>query len=431
MNEAVSESKMTSTGASSSTRPDDPGANPAAQERTLSQATSGKASSGSEGESEIERRQRERHAALRERRRQRWINAGIVVAPVALVLAYLFSIATPRYEAESRFFVQSGSGQQSAGAGAGNLLSTGNMPAMLGGFVDGWAVSDFLKSRDCMRQLDEKVGLRRYLVHTGPDFANRLPPDASEDDLYRAYQASVEVSFNVLEQIDVLRVSAFSPEDAAILSKALIGLAEDFVSRMNEKGVADKLKVSEEAVRRAERKALEARDALTAWRTAHGNIDPTASVAMLLNLSSQLEGELSNAQINLDKLRALGNKDHPMLKPAQMQVAALQKRIVAVRRRLSGEGNTEAKQLKSYEALRNAQAFADSNLTLAQQSYQQAMVDALRLQRYLSIIAQPVPTDQPSSPRWMNLLLQALAVGFVLMFITRIGMALLRGLRHG
>jgi capsular polysaccharide transport system permease protein len=422
---------MTSTGASSSTRPDDPGANPEAQEKTPSEATSEKANSGSEGGSEIERRQRERHAALRERRRQRWINAGIVVAPVALVLAYLFCIATPRYEAESRFFVQSGSGQQSAGAGAGNLLSTGNMPAMLGGFVDGWAVSDFLKSRDCMRQLDEKIGLRRYLVHTGPDFANRLAPDASEDDLYRAYQASVEVSFNVLEQIDVLRVSAFSPEDAAILSKALIGLAEDFVSRMNEKGVADKLKVSQEAVRRAERKALEARDALTAWRTAHGNIDPTASVAMLLNLSSQLEGELSTAQINLDKLRALGNKDHPMLRPAEMQVAALQKRIVAVRRRLSGEGNTEAKQLKSYEALRNAQAFADSNLTLAQQSYQQAMVDALRLQRYLSIIAQPVPTDEPSSPRWVNLLLQALAVGFVLMFITRIGMALLRGLRHG
>jgi capsular polysaccharide transport system permease protein len=385
----------------------------------------------SDGESETGRRQRERHAALRERRRQRWINAGIVVAPVVLVLAYLLCVATPRYEAESRFFVQSGSGQQSAGGGAANLLSTGNMPAMLGGFVDGWAVSDFLKSRDCMRQLDQKIGLRRYLVHTGPDLANRLPQDASEDDLYRAYKSSVQVSFNVLEQIDVLRVSAFSPEDAAILSKALISLAEDFVSRMNEKGVADKLKVSQEAVRRAERKALDARDALTAWRTAHGNIDPTASVAMLLNLSSQLEGELSTAQINLDKLRALGNRDHPMLRPAEMQVAALQKRIVAVRHRLSGEGNTEARKLKSYEALRNAQAFADSNLTLAQQSYQQAMVDALRLQRYLSIIAQPVPTDRPSSPRWTILLLQALAVGFVLMFIARIGTALLKGWRHG
>jgi capsular polysaccharide transport system permease protein len=350
---------------------------------------------------------------------------------VALALVYVLFIATPRYEAESRFFVQSGSGQSSAGAGAGNLLTTGNMAGMLGGFVDGWAVSDFLKSRDCMRQLDQKVGLRRYLAHDGVDPLNRLAEDASEDELFRAYQRAVKVSFNVLEQIDVLRVSAFSPQDAATLSTALIALAEDFVSRLNEKGVADKLKVSAESVRRAERKALEARDALTAWRTAHGNIDPTASVAMLLNLSGQLEGELSNAQINLDKIRALGNSSHPMLRPAEMQVAALKKRLVEVRRRLSGEGNTEAKQLKSYEALRNAQAFADSNLTLAQQSYQQAMVDALRLQRYLSIIAQPVPTDRPSSPRTRILLLEALAIGFVLLFVTRVAIALLRGLRHG
>lgn len=347
-------------------------------------------------------------------------------------LVYAMFIATPRYEAESRFFVQSGSGQQqAAGGGASSLLTTGNMTGMLGGFVDGWAVKDFLESRDCMRQLDQKVGLRRYLMHGGLDLANRLPEDASEDALYRAYRSAVQVSFNALEQIDVLRVKAFSPDDAATLSKALIGLAEDFVSRMNEKGVEDKLRVSQESVKRAERKALEAREALTAWRTKHGNIDPTATVTMLLNLSSQLEGELNSAQINLDKIRALGNKDHPMLRPAQMQVAALQKRIAAVRQRLSGQGNTEATLLKSYEALRNAQAFADSNLTLAQQSYQQAMVDALRLQRYLSIIAQPVPTDRPSSPRTAILLLEALALGFVLMFIVRITVSLLRGLRHG
>jgi capsular polysaccharide transport system permease protein len=368
---------------------------------------------------------------LRERRRYRWINAGIVVAPVVLALAYVLWIATPRYAAESRFFVQSASGQQSAGSGAASLLSSGSMSGMLGGFVDGWAVSDFLQSRDCMHQLDQAVGLRRYLVHGGLDIANHLSQDASEDDLYRAYQSSVRVSFNVLEQIDVLRVSAFSSADAATLSKALLSLAEDFVSRMNEKGVADKLKVSEESVNGAERKAIDARDALTDWRTSHGNIDPTASVQMLLNLSSQLEGELNTAEISLDKIRALGNANHPMLKPAEMQVAALRKRIAAIRYRLSGKGNTEATQLKSYEELMNSQAFADSNLTLAQQSYQQAMVDTLRLQRYLSIIAQPVPTDQPSSPRVMVLLLQALALGFVLMFVTRIAVALLKGMRHG
>lgn len=368
---------------------------------------------------------------LRERRRHRWVNVFIVLVPVVLAFVYASLLATPRYEAESRFFVQSASTQQGAAGTTASLLTTGNSGGMLGGFVDGWAVADFLKSRDSMRQLDEKLGLRRYLTNTDWDPLNRLPEDASEDDLYRAYRQSVQVSFNALEQIDVLRVSAFSPEDAATLSVALIGLAEEFVSSMNEKGVADKLRVSEQALRLAEQEALEAREALTEWRTAHGNIDPAATVSMLLELSSQLEGELSAAQVHLDKIRALDNKDHFMLKPAEMQVAALKERLESVRHRLSGDGNAEAKQLKSYEALRNDQTFADSNLTLAQQSYQQAMTDTLRLQRYLSIIAQPVPTDQPTSPRTGLMLLQALALGFVLMFIVRVAMAFLRGFRHG
>ena len=42
-----------------------------------------------------------------------------------------------------------------------------------------------------------------------------------------------------------------------------------------------------------------------------------------------------------------------------------------------------------------------------------------------------VSTDRPSSPRTGVLLLQALALGFVLMFVLRAAMALLRGLRHG
>ncbi|SAH91847.1 MPA2 protein component of an ABC-type polysaccharide export system [Bordetella ansorpii] len=387
--------------------------------------------SASDNESEIHRRRREREAALRARRRRRWMSAFIVVAPVVCALVYAMNIATPRYEAESRFFVQSGSNQQAGGVGAASLLTTGNGGGMLGGFVDGWAVKDFLMSRDSMRQLDQKVGLRQYLVNPGLDPANHLSTDASEDALYRAYQSSVQVSFNALEQIDVLRVSAFSSEDAELLSKALINLAEDFVSRLNEKGVADKLKVSQDSLTRAERKAMEARDALTQWRTTHGNIDPTATVSMLLNLSSTLESELNSAQINYDKIRALGNPNHPMLQPARLQITALKKRLAEVRQRLSGQGNTEAKLLKSYEALRNAQAFADSNLTLAQQSYQQALADTLRLQRYLSIIAQPVPTDTPSSPRMMILLLEALALGFALLFVVRVAMSMLKGLRHG
>jgi capsular polysaccharide transport system permease protein len=376
-------------------------------------------------------RRRERAAAQRARRRKRLISLGVIVAPVVLGLIYAMFVAAPRFSAEARFAVRSSSAQPALSSAVTSLITTGDNSGLAGGFVDGWAVSDFLGSRDCMRQLEQKIGLRRRLVQTGLDPVNHLAPDASEDDLYRAYQASVNVSYNMMEQVDVMKVSAFSPRDAAVISEALIDIAQDFVNRMDEKGLADTLKVSRQAVTMAEREAKAARAELGTWRVKHGNIDPAADATMLLGLVGQIETELNAAQINLDKVRALGNPDHPMLRPATEQVAALQKRLADTRRRMSGEGNTEAVLLREYEELKNAQTFADSSLASAQQSYQQAFTDSLRLQRYLSVIARPLPGDRPTSPNTPLLLIEALALGFALALVVRVGAALLRELRYG
>lgn len=353
-----------------------------------------------------------------------------MLVPVVLAGLYALVFAAPRYAAEARFSVRSSATQTAAQPGSMSLLASGS-GGMMGGFVDGWAVADFLRSRDCMRQLDRRIGLRKYLAYTGLDPVNRLSPHASEDELYRAYLDAIDVSYNMIEQIDVLRVSAFSPADARVVSDALIDIAQQFVNSMDEKGVADTLKVSKEAVTLAQKEAIDARGALTDWRVRNGNIDPQAEATMLLNLSAQLEAELNTAQINLDKIRALNNPEHPMLRPAQMQVSALRKQLDDVRARMSGRGNTEASRLKPYQALLNAQTFADQNLASARQNYQQAFTDTLRLQRYLSVIAQPVPETQPGSPNTGVLLLEALAVGFVFAFVVRMGEALYREFHHG
>jgi capsular polysaccharide transport system permease protein len=387
--------------------------------------------SGSDAEAGIEARTRERAAAQRARRRRRLVSLAVIVAPVLVALAYSTFVAAPHYEAEARFAVRSSSSQPMPAAGVASLLTTGDSGGLAAGFVDGWAVSEFLDSRDCMRQVDQRIGLRQRLAHAGIDPVNRLARDANDDDLYRAYQGAVKVSYNMMEQVDVMKVSAFSRADATAISEALIDIAQDFVNRMDEKGLADALKVSRRAVTLAEGEAKAARAALTEWRVKHGNIDPAADATMLLTLVGQIETELNAAQINLDKIRSLGNPEHPMLRPATEQVRALQKRLVETRRRMSGEGNTEASLLKDYEELKNAQTFADSNLTAAQQSYQQAFTDSLRLQRYLSVIVKPLSTDLPTSPSMPLLLMVALAVGFALALGVRVAAALLRELRYG
>ncbi|WP_232071740.1 sugar ABC transporter [Paraburkholderia pallida] len=388
-------------------------------------------SSVSSADLPISQRAKVREQALRGRRRQRLVTLGLVFVPVVLAAIYALAFAAPRFGAEARFSVRSSAVPSSVQGASGSLLSSGNGGSAVGGFVDGWAVADFIRSRDCMRQLDSKIGLRKYLAYTGIDPLNRLSPDAGEDELYRAYLDAVDVSYNMIEQIDVLRVSAFSPADARAISNGLIELAQQFVNKMDQEGIADTLKVSKEAVARAEKEAIDARGALTDWRVRNGNIDPQAEASMLLNLSAQLEAELNTAKINLDKVRALSNPEHPMLQPAQMQVSALQKQLDEVRARMSGRGNTEASRLKSYQALLNAQTFADQNLSSARQNYQQAFIDTLRLQRYLSVIARPVPEARPGSPNTRVLLIEALAVGFVFAFAVRMAAALYREFHHG
>jgi capsular polysaccharide transport system permease protein len=353
----------------------------------------------------------------------------LILVPVILAILYLTYVATPRYMAESRFLVRTNDQQSHTPRNnVTSLISTGGSTSS--GLVDGWAVNRFLGSRDAMHQLDRKIGLRRYLTNTTLDPVNRLMPEASDDALYETYQARVKVSYNMQEQINLITVSAFSPGDAQVISLALLDLAQQFVHNMDEKGIADALNVSQQAVTLAEQQARLARAELANWRIKNGNIDPAADAKMQLTLISQLESELNIAHINLYKIRALGNPNHPMMQATKMQISALQKRQADVRQRLSSLGDTEVNRLKTYEELKNAQLFADASLDTARQNYHQSFISTLRLQRYLNIIVHPEPGDRPSSPNALLILLEALALGLLLAFIYRIIAGAYRAFRY-
>lgn len=380
-------------------------------------------------QAELVYRHRLRVSALRTRRIQRCVMAALILLPVILATLYLMFVATPRYTAESRFSVRAHDQQsRSSLNNITSLISTGSNAS--GNLVDGWAVNSFINSRDAMHQLDKKIGLRRYLGNTTLDPVNRLMPDASDDALYAAYRSMLDMSYNMQEQINLMKINAFSPDDAQVVSLALLELAQQFVHDMDEKGIADALKVSQQAVTLAEQQTHQALEGLANWRINNGNIDPAADTAMHLSLLSQLEGELNTAYVNLYKLRALGNPDHPMMQAMKIQVAAVQKRLADTRQRLSALGDTEANRLKTYDGLKNAQLFAEANLATARQNYQQSYISTLGLQRYLSIIVHPEPGDRPSSPNAPLILLEAFVLGLLLALLYRIITGTYRALRY-
>lgn len=353
-----------------------------------------------------------RAASRRARRLREAAYLAIVAAAVVAALLWGMLFVAPRYEAEARFAVR-GASPSAAAAGSGTgMLSTGANPGMGAGFVDGFAVNDFLKSRDCMLQLAKRVDLPRLLSPTG-----ERGPASSQEALFEAYSRAVAVRFNLVEQENVIAVDAFSPEGSQKIASALLILAQEFVQKMDAQGVQNTLDVDTTRLREAENQAIAAANAVASWRSANRNVDPEAESAMVLQMIGQLENELSTARINYAKVRAFGNTDHPMLVPAEMQVEALEGQLSNARRRLAGGSDSQASQLRTFTQLKNAQTFADTNLAAARDAYQQALRDASRLRRYLTVIARPVAEDVPSSPNLGMLALEGLLIGLLLAFV--------------
>jgi capsular polysaccharide transport system permease protein len=429
MTDADSASTTTSPDASSDTRsehPDrrEPMASPStgAQSPSVSDATPGRAAPV-----DLEQLLRLRRRSRRARDRRHLVTAGVMLIPVLIVWLYAMLLAAPRYLSEARFSVRATAPQAGAAAGGQSLLATGNPFAAQAGFVDGWAVSDFIASRECMRLLDQAIGLRRLLSRTGHDPLRALPARDGDDGLYRAYRSAVSVDYNIVEQVDVLKVRAYSPQDSARISQAILQLAQRFVNRMDDKGIADALQVAQRMLARSQAADRGASAALGAWRRRHGSVDPEAEAAMLLSLVGQLEQQRADAQNDLDRVRAYRNAEHPMLAPAEQRLASVERRLAAARQRIGGGANTQAARLVEYGALRNAQMAADADLSATRQAFQQAYADAIRLQRYLTVIADPVPEDRPGSPNLMVFLPAALAVGLVLAFLLSVLQALPAG----
>lgn len=371
---------------------------------------------------------RYQHKVRQRRRRFSLLGLMLALLPLAVTAFYVFVLATPLYTSEARFAIRGGDAPQPAGVGG--LLSSGSPGMGVTGFVDGYAVRDFLQSREAMDELSKKIDLAGLLTQHPADPLLSLPENPTPGQLYEAYRSLVRVRYNMIEQIVVLQVEAFTPEDSVTISKALIALSDTFANNMNQRALDDALKVAQEEVGRSERRAADARLAVADWRNRNANVDPTGDLTVLTGLIGQLEAQLAAAQTDLGQINAMQG-DNPRRKSVETRVVTLRKEIDETRKRLGGGSDTVAKRLSSYENLKIAQDFADTNLASARQSLDQARVAILRQQRYVSPIAQPKADYTPTYPQKLTALGCALLAGLALAFLASVTGGLIRNAVSG
>jgi capsular polysaccharide transport system permease protein len=350
-------------------------------------------------------------------RRSRWrrlfnsVFLVTVLLPTLLAGGYYGLVASDVYVSESRFVVRSPQRQAQTGLGA-ILAGTGLTRAQ----DDAYSVHDYIRSRDALRELEAKLGLGRLYSADRIDLLNRFPtpfdPDSSFEGLYRHYLRHVGVEHDTVSSISVLRVRAYTAQDALAINDQLLQLSERLVNNLNLRSRQDLIQVAEREVTQAEERAKIAALALAGFRSDRQVFDPERQGNLQLSVVNRLQEELMATESQLATLRRL-SPTNPQVSLVADRVEALRAQIAQERARLTGAGASLAAKAPAYDRLVLERTFADRQLASALSSLEAARSEATRKQLYLERLVAPNLPDAAIEPRRARSVFTVFVMGLV------------------
>jgi BexC/CtrB/KpsE family polysaccharide export inner-membrane protein len=332
------------------------------------------------------------------------------VVPTALAILYFGFFASDVYVSESRFVVRSPDKPSMTGLGV--LLKSA---AFSNAGDEIYAADDYIQSRDALKALNRDGSVVRAYSNGNVSLLDRFDPfgfDASFEELFNYFRKKVRVDYDTSSAITTLTVRAYTPEDAQKFNAQLLGLAEETVNRLNRRGRADVIQVSEQEVRDAEDAERTAALALAQFRNASGIIDPEKQAAVQLQMISKLQDELIGSRMQLLQLKQMA-PENPQIPLLQTRIAGLAHEIDRQLGFVAGSRQSLSATAARYQRLQVDRDFADKRLAAAMTSLQEARAEALRKQAYVERIAQPSRPDEAQEPRRLRGIFATFVLGLV------------------
>lgn len=349
----------------------------------------------------------------------------VVVLPTLATAIYMFAFAADIFESEARFRIR---GQDSSLDSA-----AAPSPGMFFGLVGGGgaqneslSVAEYLKSRDALAAAEQRLDLRAMYQRPEADFYARLPDDATFEELYEKYRDMTGVSYDPMSGIVTLSVRAFRPGDAVAIADTLLEIGEELVNAFNIRAEQDLLKLARAEVTRAEERMTENREALTLFRNANNQIDPSQTSGAILGLVAELEGQIAQTEADLAERRSYMRPDSLEITSLEAKLQALTQQVAKENARLTGAESALAEVLATYEVLLLERELANRSYESALASLEAARTDAIRQHHYLVRVVSPNLADEEAFPRrWESVATVLLGAFMVFAF----GRLVLAGIR--
>ena len=356
-------------------------------------------------------------AAMRTRHRRLLASFIVfVILPLLAVIAYMIVFANDQYSSTTGFTVR----QEEAGA-ASEIL--GGLTQIVGGSggSDADILFEFVQSQEMVEAISAKIDLQaHYGQHWPSDWAFSLPPESSIEDLLWFWGRIVRISLDSSSGLIEVRVLAFDPDMAQQIGRAILEESQAMINELNAQARSDAMGYAEADLEIAKERLKQARGALTQFRTRTQIVDPEADIQGRMGVVNNLQQQLAEALIVLEKLRDTTNASDPRVVQAMRETEVIRSLIASERSSFTNpgvadsdaEGEDYPALLAEFESLSVDREFAEETYRAALTALDLARNNAQRQSRYLATFIEPTRAQTSEFPQRIGIVaLAALFLG--------------------
>jgi capsular polysaccharide transport system permease protein len=273
---------------------------------------------------------------------------------------------------------------------------------------------EFLKSQKLVADLDARLDLRAIWSAPEGDPVFTFHPEGSIEDLVDYWGRMVRTSYDSSTGLIEIRVLAFTPEKATTIAQAIFDESAKMINALSDIAREDAIRFAREDLREAEEKLSNARAALTQFRVENRLVDPASAIQTQAGILGTLEGQLTEALIEVELLSESTQASDPRLRQANRRVEVIRERIATERNKVGIGGEGEAGEayaalVADYERLTVEREFTETAYVASQAAYDTAKAEARRTSRYLAAHILPTSAEVSRYPE-RGLLLAAVAL---------------------
>lgn len=323
----------------------------------------------------------------------------LVLLPIAAAAFYLWERAADQYASTVGFSVR----REEVGSAMDLLGGISALSKSSSSDTD--ILYEFLKSQKLVADLDAKLDLTGIWSKPENDPIYAYDPTGSIEDLVEYWSRMVRISYDSTSGLIEVRVLAFTPEDATLISQAVLDESSEMINSLSTIAREDAISYSRDELATTEERLKAAREAVTVFRTQHQIVDPSADLAAHAGVLGALQGQLTQAQVELDLLESESTQSNdPRVAQVKRRIAVIEARIAAERSKvgISADGAVDdayAAVVGGYERLAADKEFAERSYMAALASYDAAEAEARRKSRYLAAHILPTTAEMSRFPQ--------------------------------